>query len=111
VWGALDKCIYASTTNGKVICFDIQSGKEMYQARMHLNEVFSLHMSHDFTMLVSCSNDGTAKLLDPTSLKEIREFKYGKPCRSAVLSPLYDDPQHQKFHILTAGGQDAKDVT
>jgi len=78
---------------------------------MHLNEIFSLFMSHDFTMLVSASNDGTAKLLDPSSLKEIRTFNYGKPCRSAILSPLFDDPQHQKFHILAAGGQDAKDVT
>jgi len=111
VWGALDKCLYASTNTGKVYCHDVQSGKEMFSARMHTTEIFSLFMSHDFTMLVTGSNDGTAKMLDPNSLKEIRSFNYGKPCRSVVLSPCFDDPVHQKFHILTAGGQDAKDVT
>ena len=30
VWGALDKCIYVSSTIGKVFCFDVQSGKEMF---------------------------------------------------------------------------------
>jgi len=30
VWGALDKCIYVSTTIGKVFCYDVQSGREMY---------------------------------------------------------------------------------
>lgn len=32
VWGALDKCLYASTTSGKVFCIDVESGKEMYHA-------------------------------------------------------------------------------
>lgn len=62
-------------------------------------------------MLSTGSHDNTAKILDPKTLKEIRMFTYGKPVRSAIVSPLFDDPQHQKFHIICAGGQDAKDVT
>lgn len=78
---------------------------------MHMGEIFQIQISHDFTMLVSSSNDGTCKLLDPSSLREVRTFSFGKPCRSSAVSPLFDDPDHQKFHILAAGGQDAKDVT
>lgn len=62
-------------------------------------------------MLSTGSHDNSAKILDPKTLKEIRSFNYGKPVRSAVISPLFDDPDHQKFHVICAGGQDAKDVT
>ena len=70
-----------------------------------------MFMSHDFTMLVTCSKDGTAKLLNHETLDEVRSFNYGKPVRSAKVSPLFEDPDHQKFHVICAGGQDAKDVT
>lgn len=62
-------------------------------------------------MLITCSRDGTAKLLHPRNLSEIRVFSFGKPCRAASVSPLFDSPDNQKFHVLLAGGQDARDVT
>lgn len=62
-------------------------------------------------MLMTGSRDGYAKLVHPETFKTIREFHYGKPCRSATISPLFDSQKHQKFHVICAGGQDAKDVT
>lgn len=62
-------------------------------------------------MLVTCSREGTAKILNPETLEEVRSFKYGdKPCRGATISPLFDDRNHQKFHIAVCGGQEARDV-
>ena len=64
-------------------------------------------------MLVTCSRDSTAKLLHPHTLEEVRVFQYadGMPCRSAMISPLFEHPELKKFHVLLGGGQDAKDVT
>ena len=70
-----------------------------------------MHITYDYTMLVSASKDGYAKLVHPETFRTIREFHYGKPVRSAIISPLFDSDKHQKFHIIVAGGQDAKDVT
>lgn len=56
-------------------------------------------------MLVTSSRDGYAKILNPETLEEVRVFKYGqKPCRGATISPLFDDRNHQKFHIAVVGG-------
>jgi len=110
-WGPLDKSIYACTTNGRVMQYDASNGKQMQEEQVHTDNIYCINFTHDFTMLSTGSHDNTAKVLDPKTLKEIRVFTYGKPVRSAVISPLFDDPEHQKFHLITGGGQDAKDVT
>ena len=68
-------------------------------------------MSHDFTMLFSASRDGTSKLLHLETFEEIRTYSFGgRPCRTVAVSPLFDSHYFQKFHILMAGGQDAREV-
>lgn len=62
-------------------------------------------------MLITCSKDGTAKLLHPKTLDVVRVYEFTKPCRAASISPFFDSPDMQKFHVLLAGGQDARDVT
>lgn len=62
-------------------------------------------------MLATGSNDGFAKIVHPETFKTVREIYYGKPVRAATISPLFDSDKYQKFHIILAGGQDAKDVT
>jgi WD40 repeat protein len=61
-------------------------------------------------MLITCSNDGTGKLINPRTFEVVRIFNYGKPCRGASISPLYESTDMQKFHALIVGGQDAKEV-
>jgi hypothetical protein len=54
----------------------------------------SLNLTYDYTMLVTGSKDGYSKLIHPETFKTIRDFHYGKPCRSAVISPLFDSEKH-----------------
>lgn len=91
VWGPLNKTIYVSTNSGKVLILDAKSGEIKVEEHIHHAEIFRLWMSHDFTLLVSASRDGTAKLLHPDSLEQIREFYFDKPCRGVAISPLFDD--------------------
>jgi WD40 repeat protein len=93
-WGPLDKSIYTCTTNGRVIQYDTTTGKEMQWAQIHTDNIYSICLTHDSTMISTGSHDNSAKILDPKTLKEIRTFYYGKPVRSAVISPLFDDPDH-----------------
>lgn len=62
-------------------------------------------------MLITCSKDGYAKLINPRTLEVVRNLSYGKPCRGAAINPLFDATENQKFHVLLVGGQDARDVT
>jgi translation initiation factor 3 subunit I len=62
-------------------------------------------------MLITCGKDGAANLLNPRTFEPVRVFNFVKPCRAASISPLYESTEIQKFHVLLAGGQDARDVT
>lgn len=62
-------------------------------------------------MLFSSSKDGNCKLLHPETFEEVRKITSPVPLRCCEMSPLYASDENQKFHVLTCGGQDAKDVT
>ena len=94
VWGPLNKTLYVSSNLGKVLQIDVASGKIVKEKQVHKSEIFRLHISHDFAMLMSCSRDGTAKLLHPETFEEVRNFSYKKPVRGVAISPLFDDPEH-----------------
>ena len=110
-WGPLNKTLYIATDKGRFIIWDIDGDKELISEDVHKSEIFSFTVTYDHTMLITCSRDGTAKLLHPKTLQPVRVFQFSKPCRTASISPLYDNPDCQKFHTLLAGGQDAKEVT
>jgi hypothetical protein len=74
------------------------------EVSVHKGEILSLHLTYDYTMLTTGSNDGYAKLVHPETFKTVREFHYGKPVRAATISPLFDSDKYQKFHIILAGG-------
>lgn len=111
VWGALNKTIYWATQHGKMLAIDVNSGKALKELQAHRTEIFKMHLTHDFTMLFTASRDGTARLWNPETFEEIRSYNYGnKPVRAVTASPLHDDQDIQKFHIIFAGGIDAKDA-
>ena len=110
-WGPLDQTIYYGTNRGRLIQADFETTKAIRTRDVHKNEIFSLTFSPDFTMLFTCSRDGTTKLLHPETFDEVRTFNHEFPCRSVDISPLYMAEENQKFHIIMCGGQDAKDVT
>lgn len=110
-WGALDKVIYYCTDRGRILKKDLELD-EVTGMNIHKNEIFSLNITPDFTMLYTTSRDGTCKLLHPQTFDEIRCHQFdGFPCRDCAVSPLYESAEQQKFHVLLCGGQDAKDVT
>lgn len=88
-----------------MLCIDVKSGKTMKEHFVHQGEIFKLTLTHDYTMLMTASRDGFVKLLNPETFEEIRKFTYGKkPVRDLAISPLFDDPEQQKFHMIAAGG-------
>ena len=110
-WGPLDETIFYCTDRGRLIQYDVEKHKVVNVAEPHRQEVFSMEITPDFTMMYTCSRDGTCKLLHPETFDEIRCIKFDFPCRSSSMSPLYAAEENQKFHLLVCGGQDAKDVT
>ena len=110
-WGFLDKTIYISTDKGRFLIHDLENKETQIESDIHKGEIFSFTFTYDHSMLITCSKDGTAKLLNRNTLESYREFYLGRPCRSASISPLFDSKVCQKFHVLLAGGQDAKEVT
>ncbi|CDW80688.1 eukaryotic translation initiation factor 3 subunit i-like [Stylonychia lemnae] len=110
-WGPLNQTLYIATNKGKFYIHDLSSSKTIVEEDVHNSEIFSFNVTYDHTMLITCSKDGTAKLLHPRSLEVVRLFNFVKPCRAACISPLFDSQENQKFHVLLAGGQDARDVT
>jgi translation initiation factor 3 subunit I len=110
-WGPLDETLYISTDKGRMTTYSLAEKKYTQAVQLHENEIFSFTVSFDHVMLISCSKDGTAKLVNPRNFEVIRNFVFKHPCRTASINPLFDDPDQQKFHCILAGGQDAKDVT
>ena len=110
-WGSLDESIYYCTDAGRLIRYDTVRGSLITAGDIHRNEIFSITITKDFTMLFTSSRDGTCKLLHPETFQEIRSYQFDFPCRNAAVSPLYEAEENQKFHVLLCGGQDAKDVT
>ena len=53
---------------GRMAIYDLQKHKYSLVADPHKNEIFSFTVTHDYTMLVTCSRDGTAKLINPHTL-------------------------------------------
>lgn len=94
VWGPKNESVIISCSNGKVLSYDILSNKIITEVNVHKGEIVSLSLTYDYTMLMTGSKDGYAKLIHPETFKTIREFHYGKPVRTANISPLFDSDKH-----------------
>lgn len=89
-WGALDKSIYYGTTRGRLLQYDLEEDTVLMGRDVHREEILNIKITPDFTMLFTCSRDGTCKLLHPETMDEIRVFMHDFPCRDCSVSPLYD---------------------
>lgn len=94
VWGPKNETLIAATNTGKILMFNLEHGQLIEEKQVHTAEIYNLSITSDYTMLVSASKDGFAKLLHPETFEEIRKFDFGKPCRSAVISPIFENPEH-----------------
>lgn len=73
-----------------MILHDIEEEKAIVTKDLHKGELFSFTVTYDHTMLITCSKDGTAKLINPKTFEPVRVFNFAKPCRTATISPLYE---------------------
>ena len=110
-WGPLDQSVYYCTDKGRLLRYDIEDESVIKAGDVHRKEIFTMTFSRDFTMLFTCSRDGTCKLLNKDTFEEVRSYQFTFPCRNAAVSPLFEADENQKFHVFLCGGQDAKDVT
>jgi len=63
-----------ATDKGKFIVWDIEKDQEVISSDVHSKEIFSFTVTYDHTMLITCSRDGTAKLLNHQTLESVRDF-------------------------------------
>lgn len=112
-YGYLNEKLYLSTTKGKILIVDTETGEIQVDAKIHPgNKIFSFSFSKDFSMLASWGNDNQCKLMHPDTLEIIKVFDKESPWRCCTFSTVYDiDKENDKYHIIIGGGQDAKDVT
>jgi len=103
-WGPLDKSLFYCTDKGRLLKYDLEESSVVKAGDVHRNEIFTMTFSRDFTMLFTCSRDGSCKLLNPDTFDVIRSLNFTFPCRNSAISPLYDAEDNQKFHVLLCGG-------
>jgi len=66
-FGALDETIYYCTDAGRLLRYDIRESSVIKAESIHRKEIFTINLSPDFTMLFTCSRDGSCKLINPES--------------------------------------------
>ena len=96
--------MFYCTDKGRLLKYDLENSSLIKASDVHRNEIFTMALSYDHTMLFTCSRDGTAHLIHPESFEAIRTFAFNFPCRNAAISPLFDAEENQKFHVLLCGG-------
>jgi len=110
-WGYLNQTIYCGTENGKIAYYDARSSEMIHSEQVHSGLVTNLRFNRDYSILLSTSKDTTAKLLNCESLAVVKTFSALRPINSGVISPLMYPTEGRKYHVLLAGGQDAREVT
>lgn len=103
-WGRLNEFFLSAGEDGVVRKWDVETGKVIEQSEEHSKMVMSMEMSADRTHFVTASQDCSAKLWDPDTLKVLKTYKTERPVNAAYISPLFD-------HVILGGGQDAAAVT
>jgi translation initiation factor 3 subunit I len=107
-WGPLNKHIFATTDNGKVLVFDSETLEKVHEICDNQGdcEVKRITMSKDRMCFLTACTDKTVRLYDSRTFKQIKLYETGRPCNSADLYPTPD-----LDHVLLAGGQSADQVT
>ena len=102
-WGPLDQTIFYGTNRGRLIQADFETTKAIRTRDVHKNEIFSLTFSPDYTMLFTCSRDGTTKLLHPETFDEIRTFN-GQSGSGIFLTLSSSLRAHSTFRVVRYRG-------
>jgi WD40 repeat protein len=63
-------CIAAGNDSGRLSVWDTRSGKQLLKAQGHIGRITSLAFSHDGSRILTCGEDGKAKVWDISTLDE-----------------------------------------
>ncbi|CAD7704107.1 unnamed protein product [Ostreobium quekettii] len=103
-WTDQNRVIVTAQEDGFVRRWDVETGKIIFENRIHAEQINDLRFSGDGTHFITGSSDKTAKLVDTRTLEVLKTYKSGTPVNAVDMSPLMD-------HVVLGGGQDAADVT
>lgn len=103
-FGPLNKTIITGDEGGSITIYDTETGQQLNQITPHKGPVTKINFDSKKITFISSSKDGTAKLFDFKTLKNLKTYETGRPINCAVISPIKD-------HILLAGGEGAETVT
>ena len=110
VWMPLNRGIMIGTAHGRLMLYPFQDGHiigdsdSVHIIDAHDNKINRIEFNREKTLFITASKDTTAKLFDSRELVCRKIFSTPAPINHAAISPLFD-------HVMTGGGQDAKDVT
>jgi len=88
----------------RIVIKDSVTGVTITEIKEHKKDVVQVQFDLFQTFFVSASNDGTARLFDAQTFKQLKVYSTAVPINTASISPIRD-------HILTGGGQPAQTVT
>lgn len=110
VWMPLNLGIMVGANNGELMIFPMEGGRivedpsAVHRVDAHKGKINKIEFNREKTLFITASKDNTAKLFESKNLTCRKIFHTPAPINHAAISPLFD-------HVMTGGGQDAKDVT
>jgi len=110
-WGPFDKILISIHEEGTVHVWDAVSGSALNSFEGHQSAITSLQFSPNMEMMVTSSKDHKVKLWRTDTFDCIKSYDADRPLNDAAISPLYTDSHNVRYHIITGGGQEARDVT
>lgn len=110
-WGPLDQLVICGTEHGTIFMWDIE-GNIVHKLKAHSDEITDISFNKDRSVMLTVSRDKTAKLWNTVELRLIKTYVTDRPLNTGCISPDFDKTDDdRRFHIILAGGQDAKEVT
>jgi len=109
-WGFLNKNLITSSEDGtlEVLSLDgkVEKSTVVYSG---YGGVKSFSIAKDYSLILACTAEG-AQILDPETLKMLKNFKTEVPMNTGAISPLVFDKKTPKYHALIGGGVAAREA-
>jgi len=103
-WSPLNDRLVTSTDKGKLAIWDVERQTKLQEIDAHKGSCSAMDISKDFSVIATGSQDGSVKLWDFRSLKQLNALENGRPVNAIALSPTQN-------HLFVGGGQEASKVT
>lgn len=109
-WGPFDETLISIHEEGTFCVWDIMNANLIKVVDAHQQPIKSLQFNENRTLMLTASRDKTVKLWETQEYSRLKTFESNRPFNDAVISPLYNDPQNPKFHVIAGGGVEARDA-